>query len=142
MNGNTGPGGGPTTPFKFQPTAVENLFRVGIVADDVVDINGDLEVSGDVTISGQCTEVNGACADYVFEPGYKLRSIDELESFIVQNRHLPNVPSADEMMDNGVNLAHLSGRLLEKIEELTLYTIAQEETINELSVRLNQLEAQ
>ena len=117
---------GSTTPFKFAPTAAENLFRVGILADDTVDINGKLVISGD------CTEQDGACADYVFEPGYELRSLDTLEQFIQENQHLPNVPSASEIKQNGVNMTHFTGRLLEKIEELTLYTLQQQQTITGL----------
>ena len=119
-----------TTPFKFAPSAVENLFRVGIDGDDIVDINGNLDISGNLTITGQCTEADGACADYVFQPDYELRSLEELESFIKENRHLPNVPSAKQMTENGVNIAHMSGRLLEKVEELTLYTLQQQRTIS------------
>lgn len=131
---------GTTTPFKFQPQAVENLFRVGILNNSTVDINGDL------VITGNCTEVNGACADYVFEPGYELPSLDFVAEFIAEHRHLPNVPSTSDIQKNGVNLANFSGRLLEKIEELTLYTlkqqdtnIAQQEKINELQATVREL---
>jgi len=141
QNGVTGrltffsPGGGATTaPFKFDRQATENLFRVGILGASTVDINGEL------VITGNCTEQDGACADYVFEPDYQLRSLDELDAFIAENRHLPNVPSADEMKQHGVSVTHLSGRLLEKIEELTLYTLQQQETIDELQHRLNAVE--
>lgn len=131
---------GTTTPFKFQPQAAENLFRVGIVNNNTVDINGDL------IITGNCTEVNGACADYVFEPDYALPSLDFVAEFIAEHRHLPNVPSKSDIEKNGVNLAHFSGRLLEKIEELTLYTLEQQDTntaqqkrINELQMTVNEL---
>ena len=119
--------------FKLDTQAQPNLFRVGVVAADTVDINGDLVISGD------CTEQHGACADYVFEPDYELPSLDELEAFIVANKHLPNVPSAEEMRQNGVNMTKLSGRLLEKIEELTLYTLQQQKLIEELQASLEEL---
>lgn len=124
---------GTTTPFKFAPNAVGNLLRVGVAAPDVVDIAGNL------VVSGNCTEADGACADYVFEDDYELRTLDELKSFITQNKHLPNVPSATDMEENGVNLANISGRLLEKIEELTLYTLQQQDTIDTLQQRLDDL---
>lgn len=117
---------GTTTPFKFEPTAVSNLLRVGVLNPYTVDIAGDLVVHGD------CSENDGPCADYVFEDDYELRSLDQLSEFISENKHLPNVPSAAAMEKNGVNMANLSGRLLEKIEELTLYTLQQEETIDSL----------
>ena len=91
-----------------------------------------MDINGDLVVTGNCTEQNGACADYVFEEDYNLRALDDLSKYIATNKHLPNVPRAQEIQDNGVNLAHFSGRLLEKIEELTLYTLQQEETIQSL----------
>lgn len=62
--------------------------------------------------------------DYVFAKGYKLPSLSELESFIQKNRHLPGIPSAKEMSGaGGVELGDMTSRLLEKIEQLTLYVI-------------------
>lgn len=126
---------GTTTPFKFQPQAAENLFRVGIVDINTVDINGNL------VITGNCTEVDGACADYVFEPDYELPSLDFVAEFIAEHKHLPNVPSKSDIEKNGVNLAHFSGRLLEKIEELTLYTLKQQDTNNAQQNKINELQA-
>lgn len=62
-------------------------------------------------------------ADYVFAPDYKLAPLEEVESFIKANNHLPNVPSADEMANNGLDVSKTSAKLMEKIEELTLYMI-------------------
>ncbi|SOE21815.1 hypothetical protein SAMN06298216_2269 [Spirosomataceae bacterium TFI 002] len=62
-------------------------------------------------------------ADYVFEPTYKLMSLEEVESFTKENKHLPNVPSADEMVNSGLDVAQTSKMFMEKIEELTLYMI-------------------
>jgi hypothetical protein len=62
--------------------------------------------------------------DYVFGSDYKLRSLSSLEQYINQNKHLPGVPSADEVEKNGgVELGKLNTKLLEKVEELTLYVI-------------------
>jgi hypothetical protein len=62
--------------------------------------------------------------DYVFGSNYKLRSLSSLEQYINQNKHLPGVPSADEVEKNGgVELGKLNTKLLEKVEELTLYVI-------------------
>jgi len=62
-------------------------------------------------------------SDYVFDEDYALRSIDDVEIFVRTNRHLPDVPSADEVRANGVDLVEINAALLRKIEELTLYTI-------------------
>ncbi len=140
QNGSTGrlvfssPCAGATGPsFKFDPQAVSGLFKVGVSAADTVDIKGNLVITGD------CTEQDGACADYVFEPDYELRPLGELEAFVAENKHLPNVPSSEEMKQNGVNMARLSGRLLEKIEELTLYTLQQQKLIEELQASLEEI---
>lgn len=62
--------------------------------------------------------------DYVFAPNYKLPSLASLEQYIIKYKHLPNVPSAEEVEKNGgVELGKLSTQLLEKVEELTLYVI-------------------
>jgi hypothetical protein len=67
--------------------------------------------------------------DYVFDPGYKLRDIDELERYIAEERHLPDIPSAMEIKDKGLNISEFQLKLLEKIEELTLYTVQQAKAI-------------
>ena len=62
--------------------------------------------------------------DYVFDSKYKLRSLVNLENYINQNKHLPGIPSAAEVEKNGgIELGQMNTKLLEKIEELTLYVI-------------------
>jgi hypothetical protein len=65
----------------------------------------------------------GAWSDYVFEPGYKLRTLPDVEKFILAHGHLPEIPSASTVIENGVNLGEMDAMLLKKIEELTLYMI-------------------
>ncbi len=62
-------------------------------------------------------------SDHVFANEYKLASIAEMESFIKANKHLPGVPSAEQMVENGLDVASMDAKLLEKIEELSLYVI-------------------
>ncbi|MFC3812351.1 hypothetical protein [Lacihabitans lacunae] len=62
-------------------------------------------------------------ADYVFEKDYNLLPLNQVEEFILKNKHLPNVPSADDLVKSGLDLAKTSKMLMEKIEELTLYVI-------------------
>jgi len=64
-----------------------------------------------------------AGADFVFEPAYKLPELAELEKFVKTNRHLPEIPTAKQMVENGVNLGELNIKLLQKVEELTLHLI-------------------
>jgi len=72
----------------------------------------------------------GQWADYVFEKEYKLLPIDSVETFIKQNHHLPNVPSAAEVFQNGIKLGEMNAILLRKIEELTLYVIELKKELN------------
>lgn len=77
-------------------------------------------------------KVNTSGADFVFEEGYKLRSLSETEQFIKLNKHLPEIETAAEMKENGVRLGELNTKLLQKIEELTLYMIEQGKELNTL----------
>lgn len=70
--------------------------------------------------------------DYVFDSKYKLRSLSEVEKFIQQNKHLPDVPSEAHVVEEGVSVVEMQGKLLQKIEELTLYMIDQHKQIEEL----------
>ena len=67
--------------------------------------------------------------DYVFENDYDLMSLDTLRNYVKHEKHLPNMPTAGQIKDKGVNISQFQMRLLEKIEELTLYTLDQHEQI-------------
>jgi len=73
-----------------------------------------------------------AGADFVFDKTYNLPSLCSVETFINENQHLPEIPSAKEMQANGVNMAEFQIKLLQKVEELTLYIIEQQKEIDEL----------
>jgi trimeric autotransporter adhesin len=77
--------------------------------------------------------------DYVFNNNYKLKSIDELDTYIKTNKHLPNIPSASEMAA-GIETGTMITKQMEKIEELTLYIIEQNKKIQEQEKRLKALE--
>ncbi|TJZ49893.1 hypothetical protein FAZ15_21970 [Sphingobacterium olei] len=70
--------------------------------------------------------------DYVFESDYSLLSLEELESYIQKNKHLPDIPKAEEAEKDGVSLGEMNRLLLKKIEELTLYLIDMKKEIEEL----------
>jgi hypothetical protein len=97
--------------------------------------DGDFAITGDFISNGTTLNV----PDYVFEPDYALMPIDELKDFIVANKHLPNVPNAAQTHEEGLNLTTLQLRLLEKIEELTLYTVQQHDQIGTLVEENSQL---
>ncbi|SDI56333.1 hypothetical protein [Chryseobacterium jejuense] len=79
-------------------------------------------------------------ADYVFKKDYKLRSLEEVEKHISEKGHLPNIPSALEVEKDGINLGEMDAKLLEKIEELTLYSIEQNKQLQSQSNKIEKLE--
>ncbi len=84
--------------------------------------------------------VESGWADYVFNKEYKLPSLYEVENFILQYNHLPNIPTAAEIEKDGLKVGELQKKMMEKIEELTLYVIAQKKENEELKKRVEQLE--
>ncbi len=107
-----------------------------------------LDIAGSVRANEIVVNTTGA--DYVFKEDYKRKSLREVESFIQENGHLPGIPSAEEMQESGMAVGELNTKLLEKIEELTLYVIELEREnsalkeklfkIDELANRLKSLE--
>jgi hypothetical protein len=114
---------------------IDSFGKVGIGS---INPDSKLTVNGDI----HATEVKvtqTVPADYVFEkyylgqsslkPDYNLLTLFEVEKFTKENHHLPNVPSAKEIKENGLLLGEMSNVLLQKIEELTLYVIEQNKKI-------------
>lgn len=100
-------------------------------------------ITGDLRITGKLTTPPGATpADYVFEPDYQLMSLSEVEAFTKVNKHLPEVPSAKEMTENGVDMAAMNMVLLKKVEELTLHAIALQKDVEAQKALLVQQKAQ
>ncbi len=99
----------------------------------------ELDVAG--TIRAEEIIVQAGTADYVFEEGYELRSLGEVEAHIAEHGHLPGVPSAAEVAEAGVSVGDSHRILLEKVEELTLYAIEKEKRIVELEAQNSVLEA-
>ena len=77
--------------------------------------------------------------DYVFKPNYNLMSLLDLEKSINQNGHLPGMPNAQDIRDNGINISEVQAKLLEKIEELTLYMIEMKKENELLKQEINKL---
>ena len=80
-------------------------------------------------------------SDYVFEDNYKLKTLAETESFINTNGHLPNIPSAKEVAENGVSVGEMQAKLLAKVEELTLHMISLSKKNSELEEQIKVLTA-
>ena len=110
--------------------------RLGIGVDDpqhALVVNGIIQAK-----KVMITETVGA--DFVFAPDYKLLKLDEVENHINEHQHLPEIPSAAEMKEKGVDMIELNIKLLQKIEELTLYVIEQNKQLSNQGERIKSLE--
>jgi Repeat of unknown function (DUF5907) len=101
---------------------VDASGNVGIGTTNTADVNYKLFVETGIRTRKVKVDV-AAWPDYVFAPTYKLPSLNELEKFLLNNQHLPEVPSATEVEKNGIDLGNNQAILLKKVEELTLYMI-------------------
>ncbi len=80
--------------------------------------------------------LQGNWADYVFDKNYKLPKLSEVESFYQKNHHLPEIPSAKEVGENGISVGDMNALLLKKIEELTLYVVSQQKEIEGMKEKI------
>ncbi|OEK02293.1 hypothetical protein BFP97_12525 [Roseivirga sp. 4D4] len=108
--------------------------------------NGDIRIGNNAIVDGnieskkvKVTSDPGSFPDYVFKPDYNLRSLSELNSFIKENGHLPNIPKAEKVETDGQDLGLIQQKLLEKIEELTLYAIKADLEKNDLEAKVELL---
>jgi hypothetical protein len=107
--------------------------RIAIGTDEFPsDTSYRLTVEGKVIAREYKATQTQPWPDYVFNEEYSLRSLDSVRVFILKNNHLPDVPSADFIDINGVELSAMNAILLRKIEELTLYLLTQQDEINSL----------
>ena len=96
-----------------------------------------LNIGGKAIAEEMRVQLIGDWPDYVFEEEYDLPTIKETAAFIEKNKHLPGIPSASEVSDEGILLGEMQTRMMEKIEELTLYIIQLESRIDELESSKN-----
>lgn len=91
-----------------------------------------LAVNGSGLFTKVKVKAYGSWPDYVFQPDYDLPTLTEVENYISINHHLKDIPSQQEVQENGIDLGEMDKKLLQKIEELMLYTIAQQKQIDAL----------
>ncbi len=127
MNGGTGGAS------MWSETAAGNdiYYETGNVGIGTQSI-GDWQLAVGGKIRAEEIKVETGWADYVFEEDYPLPTLQEVEKHIAEKGHLINIPSADEVEANGIELGEMNKLLLEKIEELTLYIIAADKKATEL----------
>lgn len=121
------------TGINFAPLMLEGRVGVNIVnesEDYAFAVNG-----GILTDEVMIREVEN-WYDNVFEDGYDLLSLDELQKYVAKNKHLPDVPSEKEVLESGYKVSEMQGVLLKKIEELTLYVLEQQKRIEYLEQML------
>ena len=122
---------------------IDNAGNVGIgttapCANQYAPPGCKLSVAG--AIQAQEVAVNTGWSDYVFQPGYRLRPLSEVNAYIQGYRRLPDIPSEAEVQEKGINLGEMQAKLLGKIEELTLHMIRADEENRELRQRIARLE--
>ena len=128
------------------------LFSGGLYAKDKVTIGSlsyqsttaKLIVKGNSLIEGKiiANEVEikqNVWADFVFKENYKLKSLYDLEEFINENGHLPDIPSEEEVKKDGISVGEINAKLLQKVEELTLYMIEQNKKMDLQSEEISKL---
>lgn len=107
--------------------------RIAKLSDRGLDVYG--------IITGKGIIINEiALADFVFNDNYCLKPLAEVSEYIKTNKRLPDIPSEQEAKENGVNIGEMQAKLLQKVEELTLYLIQQQELIDKLNSRIEKLE--
>jgi hypothetical protein len=98
-----------------------------------------VRANGYVVARDILVNTNVITPDYVFEKNYKLRSLSEVEKYINENKHLPDVPSAANVKNGGLNVAEMDAALLKKVEEQTLYIIDMQKQMNEMQKEIELL---
>jgi hypothetical protein len=110
--------------YSYEPTGYKLYVQEGIITEKLkVAIKGSSDWS-----------------DYVFKPEYNLLPLEKVEEYIKINHHLPNVPSAEDVTLSGIDVAKMDAKLLEKIEELTLYLLQLKKDNSDLKSRVDILE--
>jgi hypothetical protein len=131
--------GGPSTTYDYftlDPNG--SLLSSALTVTRKLNVNDSVIVGKNLRVGGTIYVGTTAMSvpDYVFEPDYKLASLSEVESYTQANKHLPDVPSASELEQGGIDMAKMNLVLLRKVEELTLHAIEQQKRIEALEERL------
>lgn len=124
--------------FTNNGNAQMTLLPNGYLGIGTINPTYPLAVNGVI----RCKEVRveSGWADYVFDGTYKLPSLESVSRYIKENKHLQGIPSAGEIQKTGLAVGEVQSKMMEKIEELSLYIIDMNNTINELSKRIKDLE--
>lgn len=143
---------GTTTPTNLQIGAnkqtvmtIEKDFRnvyIGLTTSEISNISGTIRNNYSLFVKKGILSEDysigpvSSWADFVFDPNYKLKPLSEVETHIAEEGHLPDIPSAEEVAENGYSQHELNKALLQKIEELHLYIIQQDKEIKALKAQI------
>jgi hypothetical protein len=129
----------PSGSWAFQPSTAfggtTGMFidRTGSVAINHAPVSGYvLAVGGNTLAERAVVKLQSTWPDFVFEKSYILPTLGQVKSFIDKHKHLPEIPSADEIKSRGIDVGEMNTLLLKKVEELTLYLIEQDKFIEQL----------
>ena len=127
----------------WKQTGSDIYFETGNVAIGTTTIpNGfNFAVNGKIVTKEVKVTLDG-WSDFVFNKDYDLKDLEEVENFIEENNHLPDVPSEKDVIENGIALGEMDATLLQKIEELTLYMIEQNKKTNKLIEEVQDLKVE
>ncbi len=127
----------------FPRRIIRATDRYGNIGIGTTSPQAKLDVAGTIRAKEVKIEMNaGTGADFVFSPDYQLKPLSEVEAFVKENKHLPEIPSENQMVENGLNVNEMQIRLLQKIEELTLYVIEQNKQNKDLQKQIDELKEQ
>lgn len=130
-------------------TVANNSTIEGKLTTNELDVNNDVRIGpnneADLTVNGIVTakEVvvrQNVWSDHVFNDKYELQSLEALEDYINNHNHLPGIPDEKTIKEKGINVSEMNAKLMEKIEELTLYTIKQQKVIKSLKKEIEKLQ--
>lgn len=113
------------------PIVRMHIDKTGYIGVGTETPRAKLDVNGTIRAKEVKIEATG-WPDFVFSPTYNLQPLSEVEKYIENYNHLPDIPSEKEVVENGVNVVEMQAKLLRKIEELTLYVIEQDKEIKSL----------
>ena len=115
------------------------LDQVSIGTSNIAPTGYKLAVDGKAIMEEIKVELSQTWPDFVFENDYDLLPLEEVEKHIQEKGHLPEIPDEEEVMENGINLGEMNAKLLQKIEELTLYLIDQNKQLQEQKTEIEEL---
>ena len=129
-----------TGPMSFYTSGVSRMMITGggNIGIGTPNPQSKLAVNGKITAKEIEVTLQG-WPDNVFEENYELKPLKEVENYISKHKHLPDMPSESEALENGVNLGEMQAKLLQKIEELTLYVIALEKKNDKFEQEISEL---